>query len=286
MERQDDKTLTSICYFVTTNIVSINAHLISYSQEEEVFMVKHIRRLVITLVMLIVASISTSTMISAKTEEMQKDKTNKIKCTDDLEENSKYIKESLAAGKSLTYKIEVNKGTLYIDIKDNKSFKVEVYNSKNKKVKKIEAYELYGGAQYIARDGVGVSKGKYKIKISPLNKDSALNIDGTIAMLKNGTSRTIALNTRYLTAVTEGKNYKYKFELNEKTYVGFTIALSSYVPELAWAEIPRYRIVNSKGKTVAKFYDGDVVMGTTLEKGTYTLVVEANMTGYLSVKVL
>lgn len=246
---------------------------------------KHIRRLVITLLMLIVTFISTSTTIFAETEELLKDKTNKLKLSDDLKEKSKYIKESLAAGKSLTYKIEVNKGALYIDLKNDTSFKVEIYNSTNKVVMKMEAYEMLGGVTYMARDGVGLSKGKYKIKISPMSKDNALNINGTIVMIKNSTSRTIAFDNDCVTAVTEGKTYKFKFEVKEKSPLVLSNLITSYTPDELFPFIPDYKVVNSEGKTVKKYNNSYIAGSVTLEKGTYTLVVKANKTGYLSTKV-
>lgn len=244
-------------------------------------MIKHIRRMVITLLILIVAFISTSATLLAESEVLLKNKTNKLKLSDDLDEYSKYIKESLAAGKSLTYKIEVSKGALYIDLQNDTDFKVEIFDSKNKLVKKIKGYEMLGGVFYVARDGVGLSKGNYKIKISSMNKENALNIDGKIVMIKN-TSRTVDFNKSYKIAVKEGKSYKFKFKLDEKSTLVLTYFINSYIPDNLWPYDPDTKILDSKGKAVEYFDNDDTVV---LDKGTYTFVVKANVTGNLNLKV-
>lgn len=82
---------------------------------------KHSKRLIIVLI-LIVAYITTSIPISAEADKLLKDKNNKLKISNDMEANVKMIEESVAAGKTLTYKIEVSKGSLYVDLKSEKNF--------------------------------------------------------------------------------------------------------------------------------------------------------------------
>ena len=88
-------------------------------------MLNNIRRFVIAALVLSVAFIVTTATISAASDEMLKDKTNKLKISNDLKKNVKTVKESTAAGKALTYKIEVSKGALYIDLSNSTGFKVE-----------------------------------------------------------------------------------------------------------------------------------------------------------------
>lgn len=83
-------------------------------------MMKYTKRLIIAL-MLITAITATSTQVSAATDKMLKDKNNKLKISNDLDANVKIVEESIAAGKTLTYKIEVSKGSLYVDLKSEKT---------------------------------------------------------------------------------------------------------------------------------------------------------------------
>lgn len=247
-------------------------------------MMKYTKRLIIAL-MLITAIIATSTQVSAATDKMLKDKNNKLKISNDLDANVKIVEESIAAGKTLTYKIEVSKGSLYVDLKSEKNFKLEVSDSDNKLVKKIEGFDMMAGMLYYVRGDISLSKGKYKIKISPVNKKEALKVDGKIALIKNSTSATIDLSKTYVTAATNGKSYKYKFEVSEKSRVLFSCIIWSHDPDQLFPFVPEFRIDDSKGKTVKKFDRDNIVPDYTLEKGTYTLVVKANETGRLHVLV-
>ncbi len=248
-------------------------------------MKKLIKGIFAALLMLLVVFISKPTTIFADTETLLKDKTNKLTLGDSLEESSIKIEESLATGKSLTYKIEVPKGTLYIELNDKTSYTVEIYNSKNKVVKRIKSVDILGGAAHQVKYGVALSKGKYKIKITPKNKDSALNINGTVAMIKNNTSRTIVVDKEYSTAVTKGKTYKFKFELKGKTLFGILNKITSYDPNDFFRLDTEYIIVNSAGKTVRKIDRNNDTNSTTLNKGTYTIILKADDTGILSTKI-
>lgn len=69
---------------------------------------KLMKRVVTMMLILILAFASSSISIFADTDMMLKDKTNKLKLSDDIKKNAKTIKEEIAAGKSLTYNIEVS----------------------------------------------------------------------------------------------------------------------------------------------------------------------------------
>ncbi len=245
---------------------------------------KHMKRLVAALLMLVVVFISKPTTIFADTETLLKDKTNKLILGDTADENMKYIEG--AADQLLTYKIEIPKGTLYIQLFDLTNFKIEIYNSKNKLVETIKAVETFGeeGA-HIARGGVALSKGKYKIKISPVDKNSALNTNGTVSMIKNETSKTIIFDKNYHTAVTEGKTYKIKFEVKKEVLFSFQNHIISYDPNDFIPHTPKVKVVNSAGKTVKSFdiYNQDDFV--RLKKGTYTMTLKASITGYLNTMV-
>jgi hypothetical protein len=275
-------------------------------------MMKQIRKFVITLLMLMVAMKTTSITASAtsaeaedilkglnnyvmdsltaskssepvKKEELLKDKTNKLNFSDDLVKNAKYIDETLAAGKTLTYKVEVSKGALYIDVMSESNYKVEIYDSKKKLVKRFEAYDMF--RTYVVKEAAWLSKGKYSIKISPTNKKKALNISGKVLMINTSTSRTITLDKEHTTAITKGKTYKLIFELEEKSNVLISNLITpfssyDYFPDY----LDHYEIVNSKGETEQE-YDGLLAANLVLKKGTYTLVFKAHMTGRLSTKI-
>jgi hypothetical protein len=246
---------------------------------------KLMRRLIATLLMLVVVFGSAPTTVFADTDTILKDKTNKLILGDTIEEGTKKINETLDAGKSLTYKLEVPNGGLFIEITGDSSFKVQIYNSKNKVVKKLEAVDLMGGAAQQIRNCVALSKGKYKIKISAKSKDSALTLNGKVAMISNKTSRTIACDKEYTTAVTKGKTYKFKFEVEEKSTGVITSFINNYDSTYIFPEFPIYKVADSKGKIVKSFTKGETPGNVDLKKGTYTLIVEANMTGYLTIRV-
>lgn len=248
-------------------------------------MLNNIRRFVIAALVLSVAFIVTTATISAASDEMLKDKTNKLKISNDLKKNVKTVKESTAAGKALTYKIEVSKGALYIDLSNSTGFKVEVINSENKVVKKLDGYEMLGGITYTARGSAVLSKGSYKIKISPKSKSDGLNVNGKVALINSSTSKTISLNEKYVTAVTNKKSYKFKFVLEEKSTVLFSNIITSYTPDQLFPFVPEYNILDSKGKLVKKYDRENILPSLILKKGTYTLEVIANETGYLETKI-
>ncbi len=247
-------------------------------------MKRSIRRIFVTLLILVIAIISTPTTIFADTETILKDKTNKLTLGDTLQESTKKIEEALAAGKSITYKIEIPKGVLYIELMDKTDYKVEIINSKDKVVKKLEAEEIVGGigySLYQVKNGVALSKGKYKIKISPKAKSNALNINGTVGMLKNSTSTTIEIDKDYDIAVTEGKTYEFIFKLKEEAYLGYGMNLKGY--EDQFPTEPDAIVYNSKGKKISELAKTNFL--NTLKKGTYTIKFKAKTSGVLSAKV-
>jgi len=174
-----------------------------------------IKRLAV-IIMLAIAAFIIPANASADPDMMVKDKTNKLELADTIDEKYLYIEDSASVGKSITYKVNVPKGTLYIQAFDAVSFKIEIFDGENKLVKKIESVNFFGlDEAHLARDGVALNKGKYKIKFSPLNKESALNINGTVSMISNATSKTLKMDKSYHIAVTEGKTYKFKFKVEE-----------------------------------------------------------------------
>lgn len=214
-----------------------------------------------------------------------KNKTNKLKTGDMIDECVKDIEESLAAGKSITYNIDAPKGVLYIRITDYDfaDFKVEIYNKKNKVVKKMESVPnvFYGE---IASGGVKLSKGKYKIKISPKDKKSKLKLSGIVGMVMTNTSKTISLNKQYNIAVQKGKTYKLKFTIKDATdesRISFTNHIQSYDPDDFISYNQECKIINSKGKTVGSHNEtyGKIL---SIKNGTYTMVFKANQTGILT----
>lgn len=120
-------------------------------------------------------------------------------------------------------------------------------DSDNKLVKKIAGYEMLGGLIYYVRGSISLSKGKYKVKITPSNKKEAFNVDGKFAMLKNSTSGTVELNKTYVTAATNGKSYKFKFELTEKSWILLSCIIWSYQADDLFPQDPVFSIENSKG---------------------------------------
>lgn len=248
-------------------------------------MMKLLMRVITVLLMLIVCFTSPSTTVLADSDLLIKDETNKLTLEDSIKEGSKKIEESLASGKSVTYKIDVPKGTLYMDLTDSSSFKVAIYDSKDNEVKKINSVEIYGGLAYQVRNGVALSKGKYTLKISPKSKESALNIKGEVAIIKSGTSRSIEIEKDYHTSVTKGKTYKFKFEVKEKSLFGFVNYITAYKTDYADPKFLDYKLLDSKGKQKNEHTDSSVVEYITLNKGTYTIEVKANYTGYLTTRV-
>jgi flagellar hook assembly protein FlgD len=258
---------------------------------------KHMREATVVLlksfaaafVLLLVTLAVTPTAVYADVEFLVKDKTNKLVVGDSVDECLKGIEEEQAAGKSITYKISVPKGTLYIKMANASDFKIEIYNSKNKVMKKIESIRnvLYGEIA-LASGGVNLSKGKYKIKISPKDKSSELKLGGIVAMLKNNTSGSISLDKQYNIAVQEGKTYKLKFTIkiakaNEENRMDFSSQIQSYDPNDILPFTQEFKIVNSEGKSVAR-YDGFLGKGIRVKNGTYTIVFEANKTGIYSIQ--
>lgn len=247
-------------------------------------MVKNIRKFVMAVLILAAALMTTTATISAASDEMQKDKTNKLKLSNDLVKNAKTVNESLAAGKALTYKVDVSKGALFFNLNNSTEFRVEIINSDNKVVKKLDGYEMFGGVTYIAKGSAALEKGSYKIKISPKSKSDSLNVSGKVALINNG-SKTISLNEKYITAVTNKKSYKFKFVLEEKSTVLFSNIITSYTPDELFPFVPTYKILDSKGKLVKKYDKENILPTLTLKKGTYTLEVTANETGYLETRI-
>lgn len=246
---------------------------------------KLMRRLVATLLMLAVVFLSAPATVFAEADTLLKDKSNKLILGDTIKEGTQNINETLAAGKSLTYKLEVPKGGLFIEITGGSSFKVQIYDSKDKVVKKLDSVDLMGGAAYQVRNCVALSKGKYKMKVTPSSKNSALTLNGKVAMISNKTSRTAECEKEYTTAVTKGKIYKFTFEVEEKTTAVLTVIINKYDIEYVFPEVPIYKIADSKGKILKSFTAHETPGELGLKKGTYTLLVEADMTGYLTTRV-
>lgn len=247
------------------------------------------KRLVAAIMLLVAALTAAPTTASADVELLAKDKTNKLVLGDNMDECLKGIEESLAAGKSVTYKISVAKGVLYIRIADFVDFKVEIYDSENKLVKQLDSvrYELYGDIT-LASGSVNLSKGKYKIKISPKDKKSELNLAGIVAMLKTSTSATISLNKKYNFAVQKGKTYKYKLTVEDANAYGvlsYQNLIQSYDPKEFLPHIQDLEIFNSKGKRIARHDMFNSERLLTLKNGTYTIEFEADKTGILAVEV-
>lgn len=239
--------------------------------------------------LLLVTLTVTPAKVYADENMLVKNKTNKLTLADSMDECYRSIEESLAAGKSVSYKINVPKGVLYIRITDFTDFKVEIYDSENKVVKELESItnELYGDIT-LASGGVELNKGKYKIKISPKDKKSALNLTGIVAMLKTNTSRTLSLNKLYNIAVKKGETYKFKFKLkdtNIDSRLTFTNFIQSYDPDEFIPDMPEYKVVNSKGKTVKRVPAFTQGILSDLEDGTYTFILEAEKNGILVLEV-
>lgn len=246
---------------------------------------KLLRRLTSVLLILMMGLAAPSTTALADSNLLTTDKTNKLTLEDSIKVGSRKIEEALAAGKSVTYKIDVPKGILYIDLSDSSSFKVVIYDSENKEVKKLNSMEIYGGLAYQVRTGVALSKGKYKIKISPKSRESALNIKGEVAIIRNGTSKSIEIEKDYNTSVTKGKTYTFKFVVKEKSLFGFVNYIISYNSDYKDPKFLDYKLLDSKGKQKNEHTDTSVIEYITLNKGTYTIEVKANYTGYLVTRV-
>ncbi len=252
-------------------------------------MKKLIIKLSAAFLMLVIALTLTPTSAYADVDLLVKDKTNKLVLGDNMDECYKAIEETSAAGKSITYKINVPKGLLYFRIADYTDFKVEIYNSENEVVEEFESVTnvLYGDIA-LASGGVDLSKGKYKIKISPKDKNSELNTAGIVAMLKNSTSRTISVNQQYSIPVKEGKTYKIKFTIEDavnnkdmESKIEIKNAMQMYDPNEIVPYIPEYQVLNSKGKKVIDFTNFGDQKSLIVENGTYTLVFKAKKTGMI-----
>lgn len=243
---------------------------------------KLVKRLLAAVFMLtLLVSATTPAKISAEWGELHPNKTNKLKLSDTLFGDRMSISESVKAGKTLTFTVEVPKGALDIYLSSTQTFKAEVYDSKNKVVLKMESSStLNEDGCYDTGDLVNVSKGKYKIKITPSDKKSKVNISGSVAMIKNDSSRTMTVGNEYDTAVKKGKTYKFKFKAKEKGV--YTIENRYYGGEELEIEYPAIKILNSEGKTVKEFKAGNYINEIKLSKGTYTIVIKADITGCLN----
>lgn len=225
----------------------------------------------------------------ADEELLASNKTNKLTLADTLDEGYKVIDEKLAVGKSVTYKINVPKGVLYLNIADFSHFTVKIYNSENEEIYKTESISnvLYGNIT-LASGGVELSKGKYKVKISPKNKKSELKLSGIVSMVKIGSNKTIELNKSYNFAVKKGTTYKFKFtveDTNPDSRLSFDNIVQSYDANEWVPYIQEFKIVNSKGKTIEEYDSFDGPHPTSISDGTFTMVLKANKDGVLNLAV-
>lgn len=212
-----------------------------------------IKRVVATIILAVVILLIPKNVF-ANTDMLVKNKTNKLELGDTVDEKLLGIEDLASAGKSITYTVNVPKGTLYIQAFDAVSFKIEIYDSKNKVIKKIESVNMFGLEDaHLARDGMALSKGKYKIKISPLSKENALNINGTVSMISNATSKTLDMDKTYNIAVTEGSTYKFKVKVKEYLIYEFDSSIVSYDPNDFIPFFQDFKILNSEGKTVSTY---------------------------------
>lgn len=212
-----------------------------------------IKRVVETIILAVVILLIPKNVF-ANTDMLVKNKTNKLELGDTVDEKLLGIEDLASAGKSITYTVNVPKGTLYIQAFDAVSFKIEIYDSKNKVIKKIESVNMFGLEDaHLARDGMALSKGKYKIKISPLSKENALNINGTVSMISNATSKTLDMDKTYNIAVTEGSTYKFKVKVKEYLIYEFDSSIVSYDPNDFIPFFQDFKILNSEGKTVSTY---------------------------------
>jgi hypothetical protein len=90
------------------------------------------------------------------------------------------------------------------------------------------------------------------------------------------------LGKHVITAVTDGKSYKFTFELDEKATLILSNLITSYTPDEVFPFVPEFMLVNSEGKTVEKFDKENILPSIIVKKGAYTLVVKANKTGCLT----
>lgn len=250
-------------------------------------MMKLMRRSFLVLMTLIITFLSTTTAVFAETDTMQKSETNKLKLYDTIKDGSKKIEETIAAGKSITYKVDIPKGNFHIELDGNTNFEVRIYDSKNKVVKKIESYE-FTFTKYMIRFGIVLNKGKYKIKITNTSKESELNINGLAAMIRNSTSITLDLEKEYNLAVTKGKTYKWKFEVKEEDQYNITSLFYAYDSNSSAylfpdKQVDNIKIVNSKGEKVVDGYN--LYKEIKLKKGTYTITFKAITAGYYTPKI-
>jgi len=256
-------------------------------KRKDASMMKLMRRSFLVLMTLIITFLSTTTAVFAETDTMQKSETNKLKLYDTIKDGSKKIEETIAAGKSITYKVDIPKGNFHIELDGNTNFEVRIYDSKNKVVKKIESYE-FTFTKYMIRFGIVLNKGKYKIKITNTSKESELNINGLAAMIRNSTSITLDLEKEYNLAVTKGKTYKWKFEVKEEDQYNITSLFYAYDSNSSAylfpdKQVDNIKIVNSKGEKVVDGYN--LYKEIKLKKGTYTITFKASTAGYYTPKI-
>lgn len=240
---------------------------------------KIIKKLVTTLLMAIL--IFASAEVFADSKDLDKSKTNKLSVGKDVYDNVGRIETELKKNKSVTYTVEVPKGTLYLELNSNTSFKVQVTDSKNKVVKKYDAKEVYREEfSHGVIGGISVSKGKYKIKITVGSKYDSNYIFGKVVVLNNSTSRKIAADAQYQTGVTKGKTYKLSFEVETKGDYYISNDLMEFDAKNLYGKEISYKVLDSKGKEV-KASSGIV----KLSKGTYTITFKAGKTGCVTTSI-